>query len=179
MDQTPLWERIADALAKLGTFLLGAAAVWGVLWGVMKGLPKLFNHAKIVAELLRERDERRNAQEAARDYRIASEKDRVTAETYQRLYDAQRRETFELRDEIKREREDRDMIRAQMNSAFLFLVDVIGHFKGNGVFADMPPIPDDLQEGIAHAMSERARKLRGEAVKEQPPFSAPPEGGIA
>lgn len=172
VDHSTLWERAADALSKIGGFLLAIVA----LWGIARGIPRLVNHGKLIAELVDERDERRRAEKAARDYREAAERSAETAETYQKLYNAMHDESTQLRSEMATERSERAVLREQVTTAFLFLVDVIAHFKEQGDFNSMPTIPDSLQDGIANAMADRARKLR-EAPKSEPGFPAAPEGG--
>ena len=88
---TALLAKLPDLLSKIGTFMLGLVA----LWGIARGLPRFLNHRAVVNELLDERQERKRAENAARDYREAAERSQKTAETYRELYQATQAEANE------------------------------------------------------------------------------------
>lgn len=153
MDHSPVWERVADALSKIGGFL---AAVAG-LWGVARLLPKVFSHARLAVELSSALEAQRIAEEAARQYRQA-------AEAYRERIDG-------LVDELEGAVRRADSAADRSESAILYVVDLIQFMQSGRPFAEAPPIPEDLQQAVHDVLSRRLKaKREQEEAKTTNPF---------
>jgi hypothetical protein len=166
----PLWERIGLALSQIGTFLLGAAATWGVL----RGWPRLLNHKRIVDEnnalsrhLATTLDALKVAESAAKQYREA-------ADSYKELYQAERARNEEaymrLHEATNRAESAADLV----DTAIIFIVALLNHIKSGRPIKDAPSIPEALEAAVHEAYAKRAER---EVSKADHPFWIAPEEG--
>lgn len=156
MEHQTLWERVADVLSKLGGFIAALTAAFGVSWGAIKGLPRLFNFAKIQFELTAALEGQRIAERIATQYREA-------AADYRQLYEDSIHRTNEA---VERAENAAKLV----DVAIVFIVDLLTFIKSGRPMKDAPRIPEALEQGVYEVL----RRQREEEVPKEGPFFTPP-----
>ena len=145
------WSLASDQTT-VGTFILDLVMAVILAWGVLRGLPRLFNHLAVLADRNRLREEVKALQAT-----IAAQGQGLAA------FEAVRRELDRVNDRLD-EVEELALASADYN------VVLIEHLRSGGTADTMPAIPERLRGELLERL--RARPHHSEARRSAGPSSS-------